>query len=109
MLCASFVKEKQQAFFYEKGSAEENVPMKKNLRPILEILIVILGNAMYAFSVVAFVKPTGLITGGTTGLALFANTTFGVNLSVCSFILNASLFEATKVGILTGPWSASIQ
>ena len=66
--------------------------MKKKLRLILEILIVILGNAMYAFSVVAFVKPTGLITGGTTGIALFANKVFGVNLSVCSFILNASFF-----------------
>lgn len=66
--------------------------MKKKLRMILDVLIVILGNAMYAFGVVAFVKPTGLITGGTTGIALFANRLMGVNISLFSFIINAALF-----------------
>ena len=66
--------------------------MKKKLRLLLEILIVILGNAMYAFSVVAFVKPIGLITGGTTGIALFINKLFGGNISIFSFAINFVLF-----------------
>lgn len=36
-----------------------------------KVAIVILGNAIYGFGVVAFVIPNGLITGGSTGLALF--------------------------------------
>ena len=89
---STFFRGKQQAFFYENGSAGEIVQMKKKLRLMLEVLIVVLGNALYAFSVVAFVKPTGLITGGTTGIALFVNKLFGMNLSLFSFLINGAMF-----------------
>ena len=34
---------------------------------------ILVGNMMYAAAVVLFIVPNGLITGGTTGLALFVN------------------------------------
>ena len=38
---------------------------------LLNVLLILLGNAIYALAVTMFILPSGLITGGTTGLALF--------------------------------------
>ena len=40
---------------------------------VLSLGEIVLGNIMYAAAVVLFIVPNGLITGGTTGLALFVN------------------------------------
>ena len=46
--------------------------MFKKIFPLLrDIAIVIGGNIIYACGVAFFVLPGGLITGGTTGIALF--------------------------------------
>jgi len=66
--------------------------MKKKLRLVLEILTIILGNSLYALSVVAFVRPVGLITGGTTGIGLFFDKLLGARVSVFVFIINFILF-----------------
>lgn len=57
---------------------------------------IVLGNFMYALAVVLFIVPNGLITGGTTGLALFFNRVGGIPVSgfvwtfnVCMFLLGA--------------------
>ena len=67
--------------------------MKKR-RIIFEILIIIFGNFLYATGVVFFIMPTGLITGGTTGIAIFINHYIGLPVSyfvlgfnVCMFLL----------------------
>lgn len=54
------------------------------------ILFICLGNLIYATSVVAFIIPNGLITGGTTGLSLFFNHQFGI--SVSGFVAGFNIF-----------------
>jgi len=46
--------------------------MKKG-RLALEILTIMLGNIIYAVGIVLFIMPSGLITGGTTGIAIAVN------------------------------------
>jgi len=46
--------------------------MKKG-RLALEILTIMLGNFIYAVGIVFFIMPSGLITGGTTGIAIAVN------------------------------------
>ena len=55
-------------------------------------LIVILGNFIYALAVAFFIEPSGLITGGGTGLALFFHHTFGIRTSYAVFVINTFLF-----------------
>ena len=69
------------------------------------ILLVLLGNALYALAVDMFVLPCGLITGGTTGLALAARYWFDV--PVAGFVL-ASNIVMFAVGALAMAWLASV-
>ena len=55
-------------------------------------LIVILGNFTYALAVAFFIEPSGLITGGGTGLALFFNHIFGWKVPYVVFVINTCLF-----------------
>ena len=66
--------------------------MKKTAKNILNILMILLGNAVYALAIVMFVLPNGLITGGTTGLALTMEHFFGFPISVFVMIFNVSMF-----------------
>ena len=66
--------------------------MKKTAKNILNILMTLLGNAVYALAIVMFVLPNGLITGGTTGLALTMEHFFGFPISVFVMIFNVSMF-----------------
>lgn len=52
------------------------------------LLTVALGNLLYAFIVQLFIIPSGLVTGGTTGMALAANHLWGVSVSGFVFIFN---------------------
>ena len=36
-----------------------------------KIPLILLGNAVFAFGIAAFILPCGLLSGGTTGIALF--------------------------------------
>ena len=55
----------------------------------ITLLIVIIGNAMYAAVAVLFLLPSGLPTGGTTGIALLVNRLTG--LSVSMFVLGFNI------------------
>lgn len=55
------------------------------LPSIKTLFIVILGNFLYALAVKLFLLPSGLITGGTTGIALVINKLTGLPIS--SFVL----------------------
>ena len=56
--------------------------MKKNAtRRLTSALAVIAGNFLYALSVRVFLLPTGLVTGGTTGLAMVVNQLTGLPVS----------------------------
>ncbi len=67
--------------------------MKMNWRKSLETIIcVLLGNIALAVAVGAFIVPHGIITGGSTGIALTINHYVKGNLSVTIFIVNILLF-----------------
>ena len=55
---------------------------------ITTTLIVIFGNFLYAASVKLFLLPANLMTGGTTGIALFMHHYFGVSISLFTLIFN---------------------
>ena len=53
---------------------------------------ILLGNTVYALGIVMFVLPSGLITGGTTGLALTAEHFLNIPVSVFVFLMNLCMF-----------------
>ena len=59
--------------------------MRQILKRIVETLVVIFGNCIYAFGIAMFILPSGLITGGTTGIALFVNDVFHTPVTVFVF------------------------
>lgn len=59
-----------------------------------KIITVLAGNTLYALAVSLFILPCGLITGGTTGLALVAQYQFGVPIAVFVGIFNLIMFAA---------------
>ncbi len=59
---------------------------------LLNICGVILGNTLYALAVIFFVVPNGLITGGSTGLAIAINHLFNIPISLFVFIFNFIMF-----------------
>lgn len=67
--------------------------MLKRMLPYLrDVLIIIAGNILYACGVAFFILPGGLITGGTTGIALFVNHMTGLPISVFVLCFNAAMF-----------------
>ena len=63
--------------------------MNKNIKNIIGVL---LGNTIYAFGVLLFVVPNGLITGGSTGLGIAANHLFGIPIPLFISIFNGAMF-----------------
>ncbi len=59
-----------------------------------KIATVLAGNTIYALAVVLFILPGGLITGGTTGLALVAHHQFGIPVAVFVGGFNIIMFAA---------------
>ena len=59
---------------------------------IKKILIILLGNTLYALAVALFILPNGLITGGTTGLALVFQHQLGIPVSVFVGVFNIIMF-----------------
>lgn len=58
------------------------------------VLLVLLGNMIYALAIAFFIEPAHLIMGGTTGIGLFVNNMTGFSSSITVLILNTSLFMA---------------
>ena len=54
-------------------------------------LSIIVGNALYALTVVLFLVPSGLITGGATGIALGVNRALGLPVSGVLFVINIAM------------------
>ena len=53
-----------------------------------QLFFILSGNLLYALSVKLFLLPAGLITGGTTGIALTINHYFGIPISLFVLIFN---------------------
>lgn len=63
-----------------------------NLKSIQKILMIIIGNLLYSAAIAFFILPSGLITGGTTGIALFVNYLTGLDISLFVLIFNIVMF-----------------
>lgn len=63
--------------------------LKKHMNTVFGVLI---GNAILAFTVAAFIVPHGVIMGGATGIGLTIAHYVPVDLSVIIFIVNSMLF-----------------
>lgn len=64
----------------------------KQSKKLFPLLLVLLGNTTYGLGVVLFVLPTGLITGGTTGLGLFFQHSLGIPLNLFIAVFNIAMF-----------------
>ena len=62
------------------------------VRSAAKITVIASGNLLYAAGVVFFILPAGLITGGTTGIALIANYFGNLPVSVFVGIINVIMF-----------------
>ncbi|MBQ7000369.1 MAG: YitT family protein [Oscillospiraceae bacterium] len=62
-----------------------------NKHRLLSMLLILVGNATYALSVKLFLLPAGLISCGTTGLALAVNHLTGIPLSWFIFAFNLAM------------------
>ena len=63
--------------------------LAKNL---MNLALILLGNAIYALAVTMFILPAGLITGGTTGLALFFFHQFGLPVTAFVSVFKVAMF-----------------
>lgn len=63
--------------------------MKEHLKFILSVLI---GNALLAFAICAFVVPNNIMLGGSNGIALFLQQFIPLRLSVIAAVVNVLLF-----------------
>lgn len=62
--------------------------MNSRKRKIKNTLLVLLGNIIYACTVKFFLLPSGLMTGGTTGIALAVNYWTGLSVSLFVLLFN---------------------
>lgn len=70
---------------------------RKWIKAVLQVGQIAVGNLLYALAVTLFIVPNSLITGGTTGLALFFNHMAGIPISLFVSAFNISMF-------LIGAW-----
>lgn len=59
---------------------------------IKNLLYILAGNTIYAAAIVMFILPNDLITGGTTGLALFFNHQFNIPITAFVSLFNLAMF-----------------
>lgn len=57
-----------------------------------QIIFIVIGSAIYAFGLYAFIIPNELMEGGITGIALLLNYIFGISPSLTTLLLNIPLF-----------------
>ncbi|MGN1388550.1 MAG: YitT family protein, partial [Bulleidia sp.] len=62
--------------------------MKNKNSELGTMLTVIAGNVIYALAVKLFLMPAGLITGGSTGIALFVNRIWHIPVSPFLLVFN---------------------
>lgn len=59
---------------------------------IKEAIIIVIGNFLLALGITAFILPSGLITGGGTGIALIVRYFTGLNVSITVYTINIFMF-----------------
>lgn len=64
----------------------------KSKNELKSMLWILAGNSAYALAVTMFILPNGLITGGTTGLALFFYHQMGIPIQAFVTVFNVAMF-----------------
>ena len=64
---------------------------KKMIRLLVSCAFVVAGNVLYALTVHLFLIPSGLLTGGTTGIALAMNHYFSIPISLFVLIFGVAM------------------
>ena len=64
---------------------------RKWLQILVMLILVVTGNVLYALTVKLFLIPAGLVTGGTTGIALAINQWLGMPISLFVLIFNVTM------------------
>ena len=64
------------------------IQLSHKQQTVYNALSIVVGNALYALTVVLFLMPSGLITGGATGIALAVNKISGLTVSSVLFVVN---------------------
>lgn len=59
---------------------------------IKNVIGVLIGNTIYALAVILFIVPNGLITGGSTGLAIASQHVFGIPMILFVYVFNLLMF-----------------
>ena len=62
-----------------------------NQKKWVNLLLVLVGNVIYALSVKLFLLPANLMSCGTTGIGLVLNAAFGIPLTAFIFVFNLSM------------------
>ncbi len=70
----------------------KNFSLNKTVEIIINVALILLGNTILAFGAAAFVIPNNLVSGGSTGLSLFANHAFGIDITLFISIFNPAMF-----------------
>ena len=69
---------------------------RKVLTTLLNSVILVFGNALYAFAVAAFIMPSGIVVGGVTGISIFLEKFipegWPIEVAYIVFVINAGLF-----------------
>ena len=94
--CGYFRYHSRRNFNYKQRKMKMTQLTRKQ-QQLFNALSIVVGNAMYALTVVLFLMPSGLITGGATGIALAFNKVTGLSVSAILFVVNV-------VMLLLGWW-----
>ncbi len=62
------------------------------MKKTINLLMILCGNIILAFNVAAFIEPTGIISGGTTGVGLFVQEYLGLPVSATYAVINIICF-----------------
>lgn len=73
--------------------------LKRHLPILKNIALVLMGNTIYAVAVASFILPNGMISGGTTGLALLFYHQFGIPITVFVSAFNIAMFILGAVAL----------
>ena len=64
----------------------------KLFKKIIEIIIIVIGNAILAFGICGFITPHGIIVGGASGIGLIVKQITGIPLSLVVYAINIIMF-----------------
>ncbi|MCQ2492836.1 MAG: YitT family protein [Lachnospiraceae bacterium] len=62
------------------------------MKHVKSLFIILAGNLLYSLAVRLFLMPSGLVTGGVTGISIALNSVTGIRVSIFAMILNVVMW-----------------